>query len=112
MGNATTIGAGVNHVPRLFSRRRVPPHPGRFLETRFLKCLGISQESLATALGISRRRVNELVRGRRAITADTAIRLGVYFSTGPEFWLSLQQAWDTYQAWRAWRQSVGKWRSD
>lgn len=83
--------------------RHTPPHPGAFLETRFLKPLGISQDALAQGLDISRRRVNELVRGRRAISADTAIRLGRYFGTGPEFWLSLQQAWDNYLAWRAWR---------
>lgn len=94
--------------PRFFSSsraagRRSPPHPGAFLETRFLKPLGISQEALAKGLGVSRRRVNELVRGRRAISADTALRLGLYFRTGPEFWLHLQQAWDLYQAWREWR---------
>lgn len=83
--------------------RHAPPHPGAFLESRFLKPLGLSQEALAEGLDISRRRVNELVRGRRAISADTAIRLGRYFDTGPEFWLSLQQAWDNYLAWRAWR---------
>lgn len=85
--------------------RHTPPHPGAFLETRFLKPLNISQDALAIGLDISRRRVNELVRGRRAISPDTAIRLGRYFGTGPEFWLSLQQAWDNYLAWRAWRTS-------
>ncbi|HEY6897495.1 MAG TPA: HigA family addiction module antitoxin [Rhodocyclaceae bacterium] len=93
----------MNHVPRLFLRRRAPLHPGHFLDTRFLKPLRISQDSLASALGISRRRVNELVRGRRAITTDTAMRLGIYFGTGPEFWLGLQQAWETYLAWRSLR---------
>jgi len=82
---------------------RMPPHPGLFLESRFLKPLHISQEALASGLGVSRRRVNELVRGRRAISADTAIRLGLYFGTGPELWVNLQRAWDVYQAWRALR---------
>jgi addiction module HigA family antidote len=86
-------------------RRRTPPHPGMFLESRFLKPLKISQETLAKGLGVSRRRVNELIRGHRAITPDTAIRLGTYFRTGPEFWMNLQQAWDLYQAWRALRGS-------
>ena len=58
---------------------RRPPQPGQFLESRFLKPLGISQTDLAKALGVSRRRVNELINGRRAITPDTAVRLGVYF---------------------------------
>ncbi|MCU0805128.1 MAG: HigA family addiction module antitoxin [Burkholderiales bacterium] len=78
----------------------MPPHPGRFLETRFLKPLGISQSELAVALGVSRRRVNELIRGHRAITADTAVRLGMYFGTEPAFWLQLQLAWDVYLATR------------
>ncbi len=82
---------------------RTPPHPGQFLDSRFLKPLGITQDGLARGLGVSRRRVNELVRGRRAISADTAIRLGLYFRTGPAFWMNLQQAWDMYLAWRAWR---------
>jgi addiction module HigA family antidote len=87
----------------LAQRRRTPPHPGMFLESRFLKPAKISQETLAKGLGVSRRRVNELIRGHRAITPDTAIRLGTYFRTGPEFWMNLQQAWDIYQAWRALR---------
>jgi antitoxin HigA-1 len=70
--------------------------PGAFLATRFLKPLHLSQEALARHMGVSRRRINEIVRGRRAITADTAVRLGHYFGTGPEFWLSLQASWDLY----------------
>jgi addiction module HigA family antidote len=99
-----TKSAAGSTNPRLFSqRRRTPQHPGAFLESRFLKPLKISQETLAQGLGVSRRRVNELIRGHRAITPDTAIRLGGYFRTGPEFWLNLQQAWDLYLAWRSLR---------
>ncbi|HEX5393190.1 MAG TPA: HigA family addiction module antitoxin [Rhodocyclaceae bacterium] len=87
---------------------RTPPQPGAFLESRFLVPLGITQDALAKELGVSRRRVNELVRGRRAISADTAIRLGLYFRTGPDFWLNLQQAWDTHLAWQAWRHGDNK----
>jgi antitoxin HigA-1 len=82
------------------SARRTHLTPGVFLETRFLKPLGMTQESLARRLGVSRRRVNEIVRGRRAITTDTALRLGSFFGTGPEFWLSLQASWDTYRSCR------------
>lgn len=82
------------------SSRRARLTPGGFLDTRFLRPLRLSQDALAKELGVSRRRVNEIVRGRRAITSDTACRLGSYFGTGPEFWLSLQQAWDSYQAQR------------
>ena len=79
---------------------REPVHPGYLLETRYLKPLGLSQISLAEALGISRRRVNELVRGRRAMTPDTAVRLAAYFKTDPEFWMQLQLAWDMHRALR------------
>jgi addiction module HigA family antidote len=65
---------------------------------------GITQEALARALGISRRRVNELVRGRRAITPDTAIRLALHFRTDAGLWIGLQTAWDMHLAWRAYRQ--------
>jgi addiction module HigA family antidote len=76
---------------------RTPVHPGHFLETRFLKPLGITQLALAEALGISRRRVNELVRGRRGISHDTALRLAAHFDNQPEFWLQLQLAWDMHR---------------
>jgi len=76
--------------------RRSRLTPGLFLDTRFLKPLNLSQDALARQIGVSRRRINEIVRGRRAITPDTAIRLGQFFGTGPEFWLSLQHTWDNY----------------
>ena len=79
---------------------RTPPHPGQFLESRFLRPLGLSQTELAAALGVSRRRVNELVVGRRGVTPDTAVRLAAYFRTEPEFWLQMQAAWDVHRAMR------------
>jgi addiction module HigA family antidote len=79
---------------------RTPPHPGRFLETRFLKPAGITQSELASALHISRRRVNELIRGKRAITPDTAVRLSIYFGNDAIFWMQLQAAWDLNEAMR------------
>ena len=86
--------------PRHAGAGRTPIHPGRFLESRFMQPAGISQEALARALGISRRRVNELVRGRRAFTPDTAVRLGRYFHTDPRLWMLMQSAWDVHQALR------------
>lgn len=77
---------------------RRPPHPGEFLHTRFLAPLHISQTALAAALGISRRRVNELINGRRAITPDTALRLAAYFGNEAAFWMQLQLAWDMHGA--------------
>jgi len=88
----------VSRAPRLSrSAPRTPMHPGHFLETRFLKPLGITQLALAEALGISRRRVNELVRGRRGISHDTALKLAAHFDNQPEFWLQLQLAWDVHR---------------
>jgi addiction module HigA family antidote len=78
--------------------RRQPIHPGYFLETRYLKPLGLTQLALAAELGISRRRVNELVVGRRGVTPDTAVRLAAHFGTEPEFWLQMQLTWDVHQA--------------
>lgn len=78
--------------------RREPVHPGYFLDTRYLKPLKLTQLALADALGVSRRRVNELIRGKRGITPDTAVRLAAYFRTEPEFWMQLQMAWDVHQA--------------
>jgi addiction module HigA family antidote len=85
---------------------RRPPHPGQFLESRFLKPLQISQTELAAALGVSRRRVNELINGKRAITPDTAVRLGMYFGNEAAFWMHLQVAWDMHAALREVRASA------
>jgi addiction module HigA family antidote len=89
-------GDGAGRRPQPRGRR--PQHPGQFLDSRFLQPLALSQEALAQALGISRRRVNEIVNGRRGLTADTALRLARYFGTGPELWLHLQAAWDLHIA--------------
>jgi addiction module HigA family antidote len=85
---------------------RRPPQPGQFLESKFLKPLGISQTDLAQALGVSRRRVNELINGRRAITPDTAVRLAMFFGNEASFWMHLQVAWDMHTAAREMRASL------
>jgi addiction module HigA family antidote len=85
---------------------RRPPQPGQFLESKFLKPLGISQTDLAQALGVSRRRVNELINGRRAITPDTAVRLAMFFGNEAAFWMHLQVAWDMHSAAREVRASM------
>ena len=82
---------------------RTPLHPGHFLDTRFLGPLAISQQALASALGISRRRVNEIIRGHRGITPDTAVRLACYFRNDASFWLELQLAWDLHAAIKTFR---------
>lgn len=84
--------------PLLSSRR--PEHPGRLLERCYLIPLHISQAELARQLGISRRRINEIVNGQRAISADTALKLSAFFNTTPMFWLEKQQLWELHEAGR------------
>lgn len=67
-----------------------PIHPGEILMEEFLKPFKISQYRVAVDIGVSPRRINEIVHGLRSITADTALRLGKYFSISPQFWLNLQ----------------------
>jgi addiction module HigA family antidote len=64
----------------------------------FLRPMGLSQRDLAEAIRVPYQRVNELVNGRRGVTPSTALRLAKYFGTSPDFWMSLQQRWDLYQA--------------
>ena len=84
---------------------RTPVHPGRFLERQFLKPLKLSQVQAARLLGVSRRRLNEIVVGRRGLSADTALRCALAFGLDASFWLELQSRWDSHQAWKAWRAS-------
>lgn len=76
------------------SKKLEPIHPGEILLEDFLKPLGISQNQLAIAIGVDIARVHNIVKGRRAITPDTALRLGRYLNTGPEVWLNLQQEYE------------------
>lgn len=76
-------------------RRDFPPiHPGEILLKEFLEPFGISQYRLAKDIAVAPRRINEIVHGRRAITADTALRLGRFFSMEAQFWLNLQSHYD------------------
>lgn len=71
-----------------------PIHPGEVLLEEFLKPLGLSQNKVALSIGVPARRINEIVLGKRGITADTALRLGKYFDMSPQFWLGLQMDYD------------------
>jgi addiction module HigA family antidote len=71
-----------------------PVHPGEILQKEFLEPLGISQNKLAMALHVPARRINEIVLGKRGITADTALRLARYFRMSPQFWLGLQMDYE------------------
>ena len=78
----------------MIPRHRIPSHPGEILIEEFLKPGGITQSHLAEHLGIPLQRVNEIVRGKRGISADTAWLLSQAFGTTPEFWLNLQANYD------------------
>ena len=71
-----------------------PVHPGEILQKEFLEPMGLSQNRLALALGVPARRINEIVLGKRGITADTALRLARYFKMSPQFWLGLQMDYE------------------
>ncbi len=75
--------------------KKLPPiHPGEILIEEFLKPMGISQYRLAKDISVPPRRINEIVHGKRSITADTALRLGRFFEIAPQFWLNLQNRFD------------------
>jgi addiction module HigA family antidote len=77
------------------TRRKLDPiHPGEVLLEDFLKPLALTQYRLAKGLGVPARRINEIVHGKRAITADTALRLGRFFKNTPRFWLNLQVSYE------------------
>ncbi len=74
---------------------KLPPvHPGEVLLEEFLEPVGLSQYRLAKDISVPPRRINEIVHGKRAVTADTALRLARYFGTTPRFWLNLQAQYD------------------
>lgn len=76
------------------SRKLLPIHPGEILREDYMKPLGLTMNQLALDLRVPATRIAEIVHERRAISADTAIRLGRYFKTNPRFWLNLQAAYD------------------
>lgn len=71
-----------------------PVNPGEVLMEDFIEGFGITQHKLAVSIGVPPRRINEIVHGKRAITADTALRLGRYFGVEPQFWLNLQSRYE------------------
>jgi len=71
-----------------------PVHPGEVMQEDFLTPLGLSQNRLALAIGVPARRINEIVLGKRGVSAETALRLAQYFGNSPEFWLGLQMDYD------------------
>ena len=99
----TTANGKVNKVPlnrpaRGWNYQYVTTSPGEMLEEEFLKPLGLSQNRLAMNIHVPSTRIGEIVRGKRAITPDTALRLARFFGNSPEFWLNLQQMHDLTKA--------------
>lgn len=80
------------------ARRLAPVHPGEILQEEFIEALEITQYRVAKATGVPPRRINEIVHGKRAVSADTALRLAKFFGTTPEFWLNLQARFDLEKA--------------
>lgn len=88
------------------SGRIAPIHPGEILLEDFIEAFGITQNRLAVAIDVPPRRINEIVHGKRGITADTAIRLARYFGTSAEFWMNLQSHYELRVERRALGQKV------
>lgn len=77
------------------ARKKLSPiHPGEILKQDFLGPLGITQYRLAKSVGVSQRRIGQIVQGRRAISADTALRLALALGTSPQFWMNLQSRYE------------------
>ena len=79
-------------------KNRAPTHPGEMLLEEFLKPMGITQSDFAVRLGVSFPRLNEIIKGRRGVTPDTALRLARVLGMSAEFWLGLQLDWDLWNA--------------
>lgn len=82
----------------MLPKKRPPTHPGQMLLKEFLEPMGITQVELARHLKWPYARLNEIINGKRGVSADTALALGESFQTGPEFWLNLQRDWDIWHA--------------
>jgi antitoxin HigA-1 len=79
-------------------RHQAPVHPGEILLEEYLVPLKISQNRLGRDLGVPAQRINGIIRGKRGLTVDTALRLATYFKTSPQFWLNLQMHYDLEMA--------------
>ncbi len=84
------------------------PHPGEILQEEFLEPLGLSQNALAQAIAVPANRINEIIRGRRGITADTDLRLARFFKLSEGYWLRLQNTYDMMEARREVGKDIGK----
>jgi addiction module HigA family antidote len=85
-------------IGRRLPRKRPPTHPGEMLFEEYVKPLELTQTELARRLGVSYPRLNEIIKGRRSVTPDTALRLSRVLGMSADFWLGLQQDWDLWHA--------------
>jgi addiction module HigA family antidote len=95
-------------IPNNTTMKRRPTHPGEMLREDFLPDYGLTVSKLAEALGVSRQSVNELLRGRRALSPEMALRMAKLFGNSPEFWLKAQRAVDLWDATHAIKKEIGR----
>jgi addiction module HigA family antidote len=95
-------------IPNKAGMKRKPTHPGEMLREDFLPDYNLTVSGLAEALGVSRQSVNELLRERRAVSPEMALRLGRLFGNSPEFWLNAQRAVDLWLAAEALKEEVAR----
>ncbi len=99
--SSTQRGGASSAMKTRLPKNRAPTHPGEMLLEEFLKPMRITQSDFAVRLGVSFPRLNEIIKGRRGVTPDTALRLARVLGTSAEFWLGLQLDWDLWNAIRS-----------
>lgn len=95
-------------IPNAAGMQRKPTHPGEMLREDFIPDYGLTVAGLAEALGVSRQSVNELLRERRAVSPEMALRLGRLFGNSPEFWLNAQRAVDLWNAAKTVKEEIAR----
>jgi len=95
-------------IPNQGIMKRKPTHPGEMLREDFLPDFGLTVSGLAEAVGVSRQSINELLRERRAISPEMALRLSRFFGNSPEFWLNAQRAVDLWEASQAIKEDISR----
>lgn len=95
-------------IPNIIEMKRSPTHPGEMLREDFLPDYGLTVSSLAKAIGVSRQSINELIRERRSVSPEMALRLARLFGNSPEFWLNAQSAVDLWKASQAIKDDVSR----
>lgn len=99
--SVTTTSPAAELQSRRLPADRAPTHPGEMLRAEFIEPLGITQTAFAARLGVSFPRLNEIIKGRRSVTPDTALRLARLLGMPADFWLGLQSDWDLWHAMRS-----------